>query len=311
MSSEEKYPIGEPGVPWREEEKTQWLSKQTIKRSYQQLVVTEMNNIANQNQDVNLINYGNLPYPNNQYPLLLFQSKQWQKNKPLVLVTGGVHGYETSGVHGALAFVKSKLSLYSNAFNFIVAPCISPWGYETINRWNPYAIDPNRSFYEDSPALESTSIMQYLSDNDFKPICHIDLHETTDTDNSEFRPALAARDAIEQKTWNIPDGFYTVADSTRPQKPFQEAIIKSVQKVTHIAPADENNQLIGETIEQFGVINYDCKKLNLCAGMTDAQYVTTTEVYPDSPLVNDQNCIDAQIAALVGGLDYLLTQVIN
>jgi hypothetical protein len=31
-------------------------------------------------------------------------------------------------------------------------------------------------------------------------------------------------------------------------------------------------------------------------------------VYPDSPLVDGQNCIDAQVAAIVGGLNYILAQ---
>ena len=36
-------------------------------------------------------------------------------------------------------------------------------------------------------------------------------HQTTDTDNSEFRPALAARDGKINTNWNIPDGFYLPA----------------------------------------------------------------------------------------------------
>jgi hypothetical protein len=35
--------------------------------------------------------------------------------------------------------------------------------------------------------------------------------------------------------------------------------------------------------------------------------VTTTEVYPDSPQANDENCIQAQVAAICGGLDYILS----
>ena len=139
-----------------------------------------------------------------------------------------------------------------------------------------------------------------------QPHVHSDLHETTDTDNSEFRPALAARDAIEQKVWDIPDGFYTVDDTSRPQPEFQRAIIESVERVTHIAPEDCDGNIIGAKVEQKGVINYDKKALFLCVGFTDADYVTTTEVYPDSPTATPEQCIDAQIAAICGGLNYLL-----
>jgi hypothetical protein len=223
------------------------------------------------------------------------------------LVTGGVHGYETSGVQGAIRFLETKALDYASKFNILVAPCVSPWGYETINRWNPDAIDPNRSFYADSPSEEATALMQYLSSQQLDPVMHIDLHETTETDNTEFRPALAARDGIRHENWHIPDGFYTVGDAEKPAPDFQSAIIKSVEKVTHIAPPDPDGNIIGETLQQWGVINYAARKLGLCMGFTDAAYVTTTEVYPDSPKVDDEDCIKAQVAAVTGGLEHLRT----
>ena len=89
----------------------------------------------------------------------------------------------------------------------VVAPCVSPWGYETINRWNPHTVDPNRSFKANGEAEEALLLMQYLKTLAVNFTVHIDLHETTDTDNSEFRPALAARDNIHQPHWDIPDGL--------------------------------------------------------------------------------------------------------
>ena len=147
--------------------------------------------------------------------------------------------------------------------------------------------------------------MSYINELDVDIAMHIDLHETTDTDNSDFRPALAARDAIVQKNWNIPDGFYLVGDTTKPAKEFQYAINQAVAKVTHIAPADNDGKLIGVDIEQFGVINYAGRALGLCMGLTDAPLVTTTEVYPDSPLVDDENCILAQVAAITAAIDFI------
>ena len=60
----------------------------------------------------------------------------WSPDKPCVLVTGGVHGYETSGVQGALRFLATRAAEYAETFNLCVAPCVSPWGYERIQRWN-------------------------------------------------------------------------------------------------------------------------------------------------------------------------------
>ena len=295
------YPIGIPGQKWNDAEKSQWLNQQQKKRDYNQLVVSQINQLTDA---FDIESYGQLPY-GDDLTLFALRSKSWQQGKPCVLITGGVHGYETSGVMGALAFAKHDVKDFEDAFNFVILPCISPWGFETINRWNSYAVDPNRSFFNDSPAPESQAVLSYLSKLNCDFLMHIDLHETTDTDNSEFRPALAARDGAQHTNWNIPDGFYLVGDSKRPEAAFQKAIIESVEQVTHIAPADENGELIGVAISQFGVCNYDCKGLSLCAGITDATYVTTTEVYPDSPKADEQNCIDAQVAAIRGGLNYL------
>lgn len=297
------YPIGTANTPWQAEEKQAWFAQQSIKRSYVEQVVSKIDALK---EGFDVEQYGVLDYQHKNYALYAVKTADWQDDKPTILVTGGVHGYETSGVHGALEFIKSHGARYQTHFNILVLPCISPWGYESINRWNPQAIDPNRSFYADSPAPESAQAMAYVAQFDSQIICHVDLHETTDTDNSEFRPALAARDGIEHTNWNIPDGFYLVGHTQKPQAEFQKAIIEEVQKVTHIAPADENGQLIGVPLEQFGVINYDGTKLGLCMGMTNAAYVTTTEVYPDSPSATDENCIQGQVASIVGALDFIL-----
>ncbi|MDX1727705.1 MAG: M14 family metallocarboxypeptidase [Pseudoalteromonas tetraodonis] len=299
------YPIGNPGEKWNNNHKLQWLEAQKIKRSYNDEVLTLINEL----KDTLIVEqYGELNYAQNSYPLFALKTQHFDKNKHTVLITGGVHGYETSGVHGALRFAKTLATQYAEKFNLVITPCISPWGYETINRWNPEAIDPNRSFYEGSPAQESALVMNYVQSLNTDLIAHIDLHETTDSDNSEFRPALAAREGKVNTNWNIPDGFYLVADSNKPEPAFQKAIIECVEKVTHIAPSDENKQLIGVPQEQFGVINYAAKELGLCMGLSDATYVTTTEVYPDSATATPEECILAQVAAISGALDYIINK---
>jgi hypothetical protein len=303
MNQDEIYPIGTPGQKWTKKENAQWFENQALKRSYQDEVLEKISALK---ADFDVQQYGALSLDEKRYPLFVIKTKNWDANKKIVLVTGGVHGYETSGVQGALRFLKTDAQLYAEHFNILVAPCISPWGYETINRWNTKAIDPNRSFYNDSPAEESAALMSYIAELNADIFVHIDLHETTDTDNSTFRPALAARDAIEQKNWNIPDGFYLVGNSVNPTPDFQKAIIDAVEKVTHIAPADDSSKLIGVPLEQFGVINYAARDLGLCMGLTDAKYMTTTEVYPDSPKSDDENCTLAQVASITGGLDYIL-----
>ena len=300
------YSIGIPGNKWGEEEKRLWLLQQEIKRSYQEEVVSKLEPLKAR---FDIEQYGELSYDAGKYPLFVVRTRQWDSNKLTILVTGGVHGYETSGVQGAIRFLETKAATYSERFNIIVAPCLSPWGYETINRWNPDAVDPNRSFYEGSPSQESAALMRYIAALELKLSAHIDLHETTDTDNSEFRPALAARDGCVHNNWNIPDGFYLVGDTENPVSEFQKAIIELVAQVTHIAPPDEEGKLIGVPLSQEGVVNYATKALGLCIGFSGAAFTTTTEVYPDSPLVDDENCILAQVAAITGGLDFILETV--
>lgn len=304
MTQAYRSPIGTPGTPWQQAEKQQWLAQQQIQRSYQQQVVEQLIDLPD---SLETHQYGRLHYQNKDYPLYVVRSKHWQASLPTVLITGGVHGYETSGVQGALRFALLFAQHYLAKVNLVIAPCLSPWGYETINRWNPAAIDPNRSFYADSPAPEAKLLIDYLTAQQLNFLAHFDLHETTNSDNSEFRPTLAARDGIEQTVWQIPDGFYLVGDSEAPQADFQRAIIESVEQVTHIAPPDAQNRIIGAPLEQHGVINYPKAKLGLCGRVTNAPFVTTTEVYPDSPRVDDENCIQAQVAAIIGGLDFLLT----
>jgi hypothetical protein len=230
----------------------------------------------------------------------------WDDNLPVALVTGGVHGYETSGVHGALRFLERHAKDFAGKANLLVAPCISPWAYERIHRWNPNAIDPNRSFREDSPAEESAAVMRLVAPLRERVLLHIDLHETTDTDETEFRPALAARDGKPFEPDGVPDGFYLVDDSEHPQPAFQQAVIEAVAQVTHIAPADAQGNIIGSKVVAPGVIEYPLRKLGLCAGLTDARYKTTTEVYPDSPRATPEQCNAAQAAAVVAALEFAL-----
>ena len=292
--------------PWGAKEKEDWFKDQVIKRSYLDEVVTKIRKMINKpNSTFDLIQYGELSLNPKKYPVFLIKTKNFDSKKKTVLITGGVHGYETSGVHGALLFMEKHVENYINDFNFICAPCISPWGYETINRWNHLAIDPNRSFYKDSPAEECRLFLEAMQTQNAQITAHFDLHETTDTDNTIFRIALEKRDAKKQELSEIPDGFYVVGNSQRIEKGFQKAIIESVKKVTHIAPADDRGMLIGVKIEDEGVVNYDMKKLFLCGGFSEAKYSTTTEVYPDSPKITDEICNFAQVAAICGGLDYI------
>jgi hypothetical protein len=306
MTIDTFYPIGTPGQAWGAAEKTEWRSRQLRQRSYQEDVVHVIDGLRPR---FDVVEYGMLEYGADRYPLFAIKSRHWREGLPVALVTGGVHGYETSGVHGALQFADRYAADYEGRINLVIAPCVSPWAYERINRWNADAVDPNRSFRADSPAQESAALMRLVSPLGQSVRLHVDLHETTDTDESEFRPALAARDGVAFEPGEIPDGFYLVDDTENPQPEFQRAIIEAVAEVTHIAPADSQGEIIGSAVVAPGVIRYPLKRLGLCAGVTNARYTTTTEVYPDSPRATPQQCNDAQVTAVRAGIEFMLAHV--
>mmetsp|Transcript_44995 Transcript_44995/g.50436 ORF Transcript_44995/g.50436 Transcript_44995/m.50436 type:complete len:400 (-) Transcript_44995:300-1499(-) len=361
------FAIGTTGTPWSDIEIKQWRTTRVKHRSYFDDVVPRIEALRTNNDDLlyDVIQYGNLPLiiddndndvgggrirddkgddkscqasssSSSSFPLFAIKTRDWSKDTPNVLVTGGVHGYETSGVEGALLFLESKKAEhYSKYFNIVVAPCISPWGYERIQRWNANGVDPNRSFNPEGEIVkgrsfnpeaateESAALIQFLqndmkkhfmdNDDDDDPdfICHLDLHETTDTDETEFGPTKAARDGTVNIPSDIPDGFYLVQDETSPQADWFKAMIDSVRTVTHIAqPTNADETLIGEKITQEGVIQIpNNKNLGLCAGVTDAPYRATTEVYPDSSNATPEQCNRAQVACIEGALDHIISML--
>src|SRR5690606_9220575 len=97
--------------------------------------------------------YGSLTINPERFPLFAVRVGK-NPSLPTVLFTGGVHGYETSGVKGALLFLEKHVHDYTDHFNFVIPPCVSPWSYETINRLNPVMENPNREFKKDGKAEE-------------------------------------------------------------------------------------------------------------------------------------------------------------
>jgi hypothetical protein len=57
---------------------------------------------------------------------------------------------------------------------------------------------------------------------------------------------------------------------------------------------------------QEGVVEIPYDGLGVCAGVVSAEYATTTEVYPDSALANDDQCNRAQVASVVSALTFIV-----
>ena len=93
--------IGTPGVPWGEQEKAAWRDSCAVQRSYKDEVLSLLDDLASSHD---VMQYGALSVDAKRYPLRAVKVRGWAAGKPAVLVTGGVHGCETSGVQGALLF---------------------------------------------------------------------------------------------------------------------------------------------------------------------------------------------------------------
>jgi len=303
MIANDFYPIGVAGQPWGERERAEWRARQTRRRSYDEDVVARIDALRDRFER---IAYGQVDCIEETYGLFALRSRPTNAELPTALITGGDHGYETSGVSGALEFLERHASKYCDRVNLLVVPCVSPWAYERINRWNHDAVDPNRNFRTGSPSPEAAALISLVSEISGRYLLHIDLHETTDTDETEFRPALSARDGTAFEPGTIPQGFYLVADSANPQLALQRAIISAVREVTPIAKPDREGRIIGSPIIAEGVIAYPLAELGLCASITGAPFCSTTEVYPDAAGMTTEACHKAQVTTLCAALDFVL-----
>lgn len=308
------YAIGTPGMKWGARERAAWLAHAgTVQRSYKEEVLAK---IVALKADYDVEQYGALSQDPDRYPLFCVKTRAWDPSKPSVLITGGVHGYEKSGVQGALLFLQNEAQRYSARFNICVCPCLCPWGYETIQRWTAIAEDPNRHFVADTVCEETRALMALVKS--LEVTCkvtqwtmHLDLHETTDSDKDEFRPAKASRDGQALPDEAIPDGFYLIGcksaeDPKSTERQWLAAIIDGVRKVTHIAPPDANGEIVEEPEVQPGIILTPHADRSRC--VTNATFRATTEVYPDSKshAVTEDVCNRAQVAAATAALDFIV-----
>lgn len=142
------YPIGTPGQPWGSTEISAWRARQRRQRSYADDVLRE---VLRPRAGLVCTRHGEITYGNERYPVHALASSDWRAGRPTLLVTGGVHGYETSGVLGALAFADARGEIIKSA---MVAPGViryrlREWGLCTSVSGAPLTC--TTEVYPDSP----------------------------------------------------------------------------------------------------------------------------------------------------------------
>ena len=119
-----QYYIGTPCKKCGSQEKSQWLSEQIKKRSYQEEAEKKVLALS---AYFDIDEYGQINYPVGDYKLYALRTKNWDASKPYVLVTGGVvHGYETRDVQGAISFAAIRIQEFTSDYNILILPCLSP-----------------------------------------------------------------------------------------------------------------------------------------------------------------------------------------
>ncbi len=303
MADKRFYPIGTPGQRWGAAEIDAWRARVTRQRSHADDVLHALEPLR---RDFDVFEYGALDREGERLPFMAIRCRPWDDALPTLVVTGGVHGYETSGVLGALQFVSQHGMEQAGGANLLVVPCVSPWAYERIQRWNADARSLRRRPYAHLPSTENETPLGVVAPLRGGVLLLVDLPAPTYPDESVGRRARAARDGEAFVPDTVPDGFYLVDDIDHPQPAFQRAVIDAVARVTHIAPPDANGQIIGTPLQSPGVISFAVSRGGLCAAITGARFSTTTEVYPDSPRTSPQACVAAQVTAVRAAIDYAL-----
>ena len=97
-----------------------------------------------------------------------------------------------------------------------------------------------------------------------------------------------------------------MSDTQKSSLEFKAVIIAAVEKVTHIAPADKNGNMLDYPVVSHGVVEYDNNAYHLCATLTGAPFTTTTEVYPDSPDATPEACTRAQVVTVHTAIEFAL-----
>jgi len=79
------------------------------------------------------------------YPLMMVESSAHDPLKPSVYLSAGIHGDEPASVEGLIVWAESSLNKTAD-WNWMIFPCLNPWGLERNVRFDEEGRDLNR-FY--------------------------------------------------------------------------------------------------------------------------------------------------------------------
>jgi hypothetical protein len=80
------------------------------------------------------------------YPLIVVRSEDHDPKMPSVYLSAGIHGDEPAAVEGLVRWAEASLEKFK-AWNWMIFPCLNPWGLERNIRFDAEKRDLNR-FYD-------------------------------------------------------------------------------------------------------------------------------------------------------------------
>jgi hypothetical protein len=145
-------------------------------------------------------------YGNASWPILCVRSKRWEASRPIVLISGGVHGDEPAGVHAALAFIAHAQRQFDDLLQFVLFPCVNPSGFDADTLETASGANLNRLFGINSAQPEVRAIEAWLRLHGRRFLMTFDLHEV--------RPDYVGEGFVQKDNPRAAYLYETVTDSS-------------------------------------------------------------------------------------------------
>lgn len=226
-------------------------------------------------------------------------------SKPSLSITGGVHGYEPSGIDASLQLIETGAQNYRDRANIFIFPCVTPAAYRIHHRWTHGANDTNREFFAGTNVIEAALLMQRIESLGVSFTSAIDCHETPIEDRL-FRRLRADRygTPLTGDPDLLPDGFHMmVPDTALLRHSVQECARTLMDAVARITPIATDELIVGNKNDR-GVIPSSASGTLTRWMSARSDFAATTEVVTEN--ISARNATRIQLTAIQAAADYML-----
>lgn len=131
---------------------------------------------------------------------------------PTILLTGGMHGDEPAGVEAVLQWLEGE-NWRRWRVNWLVLPCMNPFGWTHNQRCNSVGQDINRHFRPSGLCREAELVKRTTGQQRF--LLAMDLHEDSDSDGYYICETKSGAPFLGARIPQVVAGLLPVADSPR------------------------------------------------------------------------------------------------